>query len=138
MTGERIGDYTVERRLGSGGMGAVYLGRSPSGRAVAIKVVRPEYAADPEFRARFRTEVEAARRVGGFHTAAVVDADPDAERPWMASAYIKGPTLSEAVARHGPMDDRPCGRSGPDSPRRSRRSTPADWSTGTSSPGTSC
>ncbi|MFI5941750.1 protein kinase [Streptomyces uncialis] len=106
MTGERIGDYTVERRLGSGGMGAVYLGRSPSGRAVAIKVVRPEYAADPEFRARFRTEVEAARRVGGFHTAAVVDADPDAERPWMASAYIKGPTLSEAVARHGPMDDR--------------------------------
>ncbi|MFJ4771096.1 protein kinase [Streptomyces uncialis] len=106
MTGERIGDYTVERRLGSGGMGAVYLGRSPSGRAVAIKVVRPEYAADPEFRARFRTEVEAARRVGGFHTAAVVDADPDAERPWMASAYIKGPTLGEAVARHGPMDER--------------------------------
>ncbi|MYY09524.1 protein kinase [Streptomyces sp. SID4919] len=106
VTGERIGDYTVERRLGSGGMGAVYLGRSPSGRAVAIKVVRPEYAADPEFRARFRTEVEAARRVGGFHTAAVVDADPDAERPWMASAYIKGPTLGEAVARHGPMDDR--------------------------------
>ncbi|MDT0405214.1 MULTISPECIES: serine/threonine-protein kinase [Streptomyces] len=105
MTGARIGDYSIERKLGSGGMGSVYLGRSRSGRAVAIKVIRPEYAADPRFRDRFRKEVEAARRVGGFHTAAVVDADPDAAQPWMASAYVKGPTLAEAVARRGPLDE---------------------------------
>ncbi|MFI1018071.1 serine/threonine-protein kinase [Streptomyces sp. NPDC020965] len=106
VTEARIGDYVVERQLGSGGMGSVYLGRSPSGRAVAIKVVRAEYAADPEFRARFREEVEAARRVGGFHTAAVVDADPDAPQPWMASAYVKGPTLAAAVADSGPLEER--------------------------------
>ncbi|WP_225834014.1 serine/threonine-protein kinase [Streptomyces sp. NK08204] len=105
MTGARIGDYVIERELGSGGMGSVYLGRSRSGRAVAIKVIRAEYAADPRFRDRFRKEVEAARRVGGFHTAAVVDADPDAPQPWMASAYIKGPTLAEEVARRGPLSE---------------------------------
>ena len=103
MDGTRIGDYVVERELGSGGMGSVYLGRSRSGRAVAIKVIRAEYATDPQFRDRFRKEVEAARRVGGFHTAAVVDADPDAAQPWMASAYIKGPTLASQVDLHGPL-----------------------------------
>ncbi|QNS06003.1 serine/threonine-protein kinase [Streptomyces xanthii] len=96
---ERIGDYVVLRLLGSGGMGSVYLARSRSERLVAIKVIRPEYAADPRFRERFRQEVEAARKVGGFHTAAVVDADPDAVQPWMASAYIEGPTLQAEVAR---------------------------------------
>ncbi|MER7045206.1 MULTISPECIES: serine/threonine-protein kinase [Streptomyces] len=106
MPDERIGEYLIERLLGSGGMGTVYLGRSPSGRAVAIKVIRAEFAADPAYRARFRQEVEAARRVGGFHTAAVVDADPDAPEPWMASAYVQGPTLADAIDRQGPFDER--------------------------------
>ncbi|MFJ8849803.1 serine/threonine-protein kinase [Streptomyces sp. NPDC102437] len=106
MVGGRIGTYVIVRELGSGGMGSVYLGRSRAGRAVAIKVVRAEYAADPEFRKRFRKEVEAAAKVGGFHTAAVVDADADAPQPWMASAYIEGPTLAEEVARRGPLDER--------------------------------
>src|SRR5437868_11770955 len=97
----RIGVYTVERELGAGGMGTVHLARSPGGRAVAVKVARPELAADPHFRERFRAEVEAARRVGGFHTAPVVDADPDAEAPWLATAYIPGPTLAELIDRQG-------------------------------------
>ncbi|TVZ76423.1 RodZ domain-containing protein [Streptomyces sp. BK340] len=101
----RIGVYTVERELGAGGMGTVYLARSRSGRAVAVKVARPELAADPHFRQRFRAEVEAARRVGGFHTAPVVDADPEAETPWLATAYIPGPTLAELIERQGPMDE---------------------------------
>lgn len=101
----RIGVYAVERELGAGGMGKVYLARSPGGRAVAVKVVRSELAADPHFRERFRAEVEAARRVGGFHTAPVVDADPDAESPWLATAYVPGPTLAELVERHGPLDE---------------------------------
>ncbi|MGJ5749904.1 serine/threonine protein kinase [Streptomyces puniciscabiei] len=100
----RIGVYTVERELGAGGMGTVYLARSRGGRAVAVKVARPELAADPHFRERFRAEVEAARRVGGFHTAPVVDADPDAETPWLATAYIPGPTLAELIERQGPME----------------------------------
>ncbi len=102
---ERIGDYVVERELGAGGMGTVYLARSRGGRAVAVKVARPELAADPHFRARFRAEVDAARRVGGFHTAQVVDADPDAPAPWLATAYIAGPTLSGLLAERGPMDE---------------------------------
>ncbi|MER8224448.1 serine/threonine-protein kinase [Streptomyces sp. NPDC094143] len=102
----RIGVYAVERELGAGGMGTVYLARSRGGRAVAVKVARPELAADPHFRARFRAEVEAARRVGGFHTAPVVDADLDARAPWLATAYIPGPTLAELIEREGPMDER--------------------------------
>ncbi|MFD9245855.1 protein kinase [Streptomyces sp. NPDC059556] len=87
-------------------MGTVYLARSRGGRAVAVKVARPELASDPSFRARFRAEVAAARQVGGFHTAQVVDADPDAEAPWLATAYIPGPTLSALVTAEGPMDER--------------------------------
>ncbi|WP_442816586.1 serine/threonine-protein kinase [Streptomyces sp. NBC_01304] len=102
---ERIGDYAVERELGAGGMGTVYLARSRGGRTVAVKVARPELAADPHFRARFRAEVDAARRVGGFHTAQVVDADPDAAAPWLATAYIAGPTLSRLLAEQGPMGE---------------------------------
>lgn len=103
---ESIGVYTVERQLGAGGMGTVYLARSRGGRAVAVKVARPELAADRTFRARFRAEVDAARRVGGFHTAPVVDADPDAKAPWLATAYIPGPTLAELLEEQGPMDGR--------------------------------
>ncbi|MFJ3840687.1 serine/threonine-protein kinase [Streptomyces sp. NPDC090054] len=102
---KRIGDYTVIRLLGSGGMGSVFLARSLSGKLVAIKVIRPDHAADPRFRQRFRQEVEAARKVGGFHTAAVVDADPDAPQPWMASAYIEGPTLRAEVGRRGGLSE---------------------------------
>ncbi|WP_233415829.1 serine/threonine-protein kinase [Streptomyces sp. N35] len=101
----RIGPYTVERELGAGGMGMVYQARSRGGRTVAVKVARPELAADPHFRARFRAEVEAARKVGGFHTAQVVDADPDADTPWLATAYVAGPTLAGLIDRQGPMDE---------------------------------
>ncbi|MEV7283837.1 serine/threonine-protein kinase [Streptomyces sp. NPDC093252] len=94
---ERIGSYAVVRELGAGGMGTVYLARSRGGRLLAVKVARPELASDPDFRARFRAEVEAARRVGGFHTAQVVDADPDGEPPWLATAYLPGPTLAHVI-----------------------------------------
>ncbi|GAB2690389.1 serine/threonine-protein kinase [Kitasatospora kifunensis] len=101
----RIGSYTVERELGAGGMGTVYLARSRGGRAVAVKVARPELAVDPHFRERFRAEVAAARRVGGFHTALVVDADPEAQAPWLATAYVPGPTLSGLLVAEGPMSE---------------------------------
>ncbi|MFD8075098.1 serine/threonine-protein kinase [Streptomyces sp. NPDC059718] len=100
---EYAGQYRLESRLGSGGMGVVHLSRSTSGMRLAVKVVHEEFAKDPEFRARFRQEVAAARRVSGAFTASVVDADPDAERPWMATLYIPGPTLAEFVKRNGPV-----------------------------------
>lgn len=84
-------------------MGAVFLGTSPGGRPVAVKVVRPELADDPEFRARFAAEVQLARRVNGFCTAPVVDADPDADRPWLATLYLPAPSLLEAVRAQGPL-----------------------------------
>ncbi|MEW2452046.1 serine/threonine-protein kinase [Streptomyces parvulus] len=99
------GHYRLESRLGSGGMGVVHLARGTSGMRVAVKVVHASYAKDPEFRGRFRQEVAAARRVSGAFTAPVVDADPEAGRPWMATLYIPGPTLSEQVKRNGPMDE---------------------------------
>ncbi|MET9448663.1 serine/threonine-protein kinase [Streptomyces cinerochromogenes] len=102
---ERIGGYLVERRLGEGGMGTVYLARTRGGRAVALKVAKAELAADPVFRERFRSEVEAARAVGGFHTAPVVDADVDGDPLWLATAYIPGPTLAERLAAEGAMDE---------------------------------
>ncbi|MFF0521723.1 serine/threonine-protein kinase [Actinomadura nitritigenes] len=100
-----VGRYRLSGRLGGGGMGEVFFGRSPGGRPVAVKVVRPELAADPLFRRRFGQEVEAARRVGGFHTAPVVDADPDADPPWLVTAYVPGPSLMELVAAHGPLPE---------------------------------
>lgn len=103
--GTLVGRYVIEHKLGEGGMGTVYLARSRGGRAVAVKVARPELASDPSFRARFRAEVAAARQVGGFHTAQVVDADPDAEAPWLATAYIPGPTLSGLLTAEGPMGE---------------------------------
>ncbi|MDH6625849.1 outer membrane protein assembly factor BamB [Streptomyces sp. LBL] len=101
-----IGGYTLVDRLGSGGMGVVYLGRSASGRQVAVKVVHAQYAQDEEFRTRFRQEVAAARRVSGAFTAPVVDADPDAELPWMATLYVPGRTLEDRVARRGALSGR--------------------------------
>ncbi|MGW1223304.1 serine/threonine-protein kinase [Streptomyces californicus] len=97
------GAYRLEALLGSGGMGVVHLARSASGMQLAVKVVHAPYAADPEFRARFRQEVAAARRVSGAFTAPVVDADPEAGRPWMATLYVPGPTLAEQVKRNGPL-----------------------------------
>ncbi|MFE6844477.1 protein kinase [Streptomyces sp. NPDC057686] len=100
------GRYRLVGRLGQGGMGVVYLGRSQSGRAVAVKVVRPELSTEPGFKRRFADEVAAARRVGGFHTAPVVDADPDGEPAWLVTAFVPGPTLQAVLARVGslPLD----------------------------------
>jgi hypothetical protein len=98
-----VGPYRLLGRLGSGGMGRVYLGRSAGGRTVAVKIVHPHFALDEEFRARFRREVDAARRVGGAWTAPVLDADPGARVPWVATAYAAGPSLSAAVADGGPL-----------------------------------
>ncbi|MFH8894874.1 protein kinase [Streptomyces coeruleorubidus] len=98
-----VGPYRLLGRLGAGGMGRVYLGRSAGGRTVAVKIVHPHFALDEEFRARFRREVDAARRVGGAWTAPVLDADPDARVPWVATAYAAGPSLSAAVAEGGAL-----------------------------------
>ncbi|MGC0411304.1 serine/threonine protein kinase [Streptomyces sp. SAI-195] len=98
-----VGPYRLLGRLGSGGMGRVYLGRSTGGRTVAVKIVHPHFALDEEFRARFRREVAAARRVGGAWTAPVLDADPEARVPWVATAYAAGPSLTAAVADGGPL-----------------------------------
>ncbi|MFF4826630.1 serine/threonine-protein kinase [Streptomyces sp. NPDC001312] len=99
-----IGGYPLEARLGSGGMGTVFLARTSSGRAVAIKLIHQQFAGDDEFRIRFRQEVAAARRVSGAFTAAVVDAAPEAEQPWMATTYIEGHTLAERIATKGPLN----------------------------------
>ncbi|AZQ36531.1 serine/threonine-protein kinase [Streptomyces cyaneochromogenes] len=101
---EYAGHYRLESHLGSGGMGVVHLARSTSGMQLAVKVVHAEFARDPEFRGRFRQEVGAARKVSGAFTAPVVDADPEAERPWMATLFIPGPTLADHVKRNGPME----------------------------------
>lgn len=101
-----IGGYTLLGRLGAGGMGVVYLGVSASGRQVAVKLVREPYAQEEEFRTRFRQEIGAARRVSGAFTAPVVDADPDADRPWMATLYVPGLNLAEAVEKDGPLSQR--------------------------------
>ncbi|MET7681248.1 serine/threonine-protein kinase [Streptomyces sp. NPDC005423] len=98
-----VGPYRLLGRLGSGGMGRVYLGRNAGGRTVAVKIVHPHFALDEEFRARFRREVDAARRVGGAWTAPVLDADPEAAVPWVATAYVAGPSLTAAVADGGPL-----------------------------------
>lgn len=99
----RIGPYLLLGRLGAGGMGRVYLARSEGGRTVAVKVVHPEHVADPQFRARFRREVDAARRVGERYTAPVLDAAPDAEYPWVATGYVPGLSLEQVVRGHGAL-----------------------------------
>ena len=100
-----IGGYRLRGRLGAGGMGRVYLASTPAGRAVALKVVRPELSEDQVFRARFRQEIQAARRVHGLYTAQVLDAGPAATPPWLVTAYVPGPSLQEAVTGNGPMPE---------------------------------
>ncbi|MES9520858.1 serine/threonine-protein kinase [Streptomyces capoamus] len=103
----RIGAYRLLARLGAGGMGNVYLARSDRGRTVAVKLVREELAAREEFRARFRQEVQAARRVGGYWTAPVLDADTEAAVPWVATGYVAGPSLQQVVGHdHGALPER--------------------------------
>ncbi|MBA9054972.1 hypothetical protein HDA42_004150 [Streptomyces costaricanus] len=104
---QRIGGYRLLARLGAGGMGMVYLARSDRGRTAAVKLVREELAAREEFRARFRREVGAARRVGGYWTAPVLDADTEAAVPWVATGYVAGPSLQQVVGHdHGALPER--------------------------------
>lgn len=84
-------------------MGKVYLSYTPGGRPVAIKVIRPEFGEDAEFRRRFAQEVQSAQRVQGLFTAPVIDADTDGAQPWLATAYVPGPSLADAVVAHGAL-----------------------------------
>ncbi|MER7153822.1 serine/threonine-protein kinase [Streptomyces lydicus] len=102
----RIGAYRLIGRLGEGGMGRVFLARSDRGRTVAVKLVRAELADEEEFRARFRREVRAAQQVGGEWTAPVLDADTEAETPWLATGYIAGPSLQQVVGGGPPLPER--------------------------------
>src|ERR1700733_4605525 len=99
------GEFRLRARLGAGGMGQVYLGMSPAGRAVAIKVVHPELARDTEFINRFRGEVAAAQAVNGIYTAQVVATGLYEQPPWLATAYVPGPTLQQLVDEQGPLPE---------------------------------
>ncbi|MEU4280868.1 serine/threonine-protein kinase [Streptomyces tanashiensis] len=98
-----VAGYRLAARLGAGGMGKVYLSYTPGGRPVAIKLIRPEFGEDAEFRRRFAQEVRSAQRVQGLFTAPVIDADPDGAQPWLATAYVPGPSLADAVVAHGAL-----------------------------------
>ncbi|WP_369147330.1 serine/threonine-protein kinase [Streptomyces sp. R44] len=98
-----IGGYRIQARLGAGGMGVVYLAHTPGGRPIALKAVREDFAADPEFRRRFAQEVASASRIHGLFTAQVVDHGADDRVPWLATAYVPGPSLQQVVERHGPL-----------------------------------
>lgn len=100
---ERIGPYRVVGRIGAGGMGAVYAGIDPAGSCAAVKVVHPQYAADPDFRARFAREVSLVASVSATCTAAYFGADTGAEAPWMATEYVPGDTLRVHVRKNGPL-----------------------------------
>src|ERR1700760_754225 len=100
---QQIGGFRLRSRLGAGGMGRVYLGFSPAGRAVAVKVVHPAYARDPGFRQRFAREVRAAETGSGAFTAPGGAAGPDDAPPWLATAFVPGPSLADVVAEAGPL-----------------------------------
>ncbi|MET9497875.1 serine/threonine-protein kinase [Streptomyces sp. NPDC006552] len=100
---EVVGGYRLAAVLGSGGMGKVFLSYTPGGRPLAIKVIRPEFSEDAEFRRRFQREVRSAQRVQGLYTAPVIDHDTEAGRPWLATAYVPGPSLAHAVAEYGAL-----------------------------------
>jgi eukaryotic-like serine/threonine-protein kinase len=127
----QIGPYRVVARLGAGGMGRVYLGLSPGGRKVAIKVIGPELAERPGFRARFARELAAARKVSGTFTVPVVDGDPDGPVPWLATLYVTGPSLAEVVGGTGGCPPTRCWRWPPGSLRGWPISTLREWCTGT-------
>jgi hypothetical protein len=101
----QIGPYRLRGRLGAGGMGQVFLASTPAGRLIALKVVRPELSGDQEFRERFRQEIAAARQVRGLYTAELVDADPDADPPWLATAYVPGSSLQQVLDSRGPLPE---------------------------------
>ncbi|MGH9110842.1 MAG: serine/threonine-protein kinase [Acidimicrobiales bacterium] len=111
--GDAVGPYRLVESLGRGGMGEVWRAEDPTGasggapRLVAIKLLDPGLARDPATRARFGREVAALRKVASPHVAQLLDADVDADMPWLASAYVAGPTLAEQVERHGPLADAP-------------------------------
>ncbi|MFC8826299.1 bifunctional serine/threonine-protein kinase/ABC transporter substrate-binding protein [Streptomyces sp. NPDC057137] len=98
-----IGGHRLLARLGAGGMGVVYLGRTETGALAAVKVIQAEYADDPGFRARFRREVDLARRVSSPWAVPVTGAAAAAAEPWLATAFVPGPSLGEAVTAHGPL-----------------------------------
>ncbi|MFJ9825079.1 protein kinase [Streptomyces sp. NPDC101160] len=98
-----VAGYRLAARLGAGGMGKVYLSYTPGGRPVAVKVIRPEFGEDAEFRRRFAQEVRSAQRVQGLYTAPVIDADAEGAHPWLATAYVPGPSLADAVVTHGAL-----------------------------------
>src|SRR5579859_4772134 len=100
---EQVGGYRLHARLGSGGMGEVFLCLTDPDRPVAVKVIRRDFAGDAQFRARFVREIRAARRVSGSRVAQLLDADPYADTPWLATAYVPGPTLAEAVELYGAL-----------------------------------
>jgi eukaryotic-like serine/threonine-protein kinase len=99
----RIGPYRLRGVLGSGGMGRVFLGASAEGQLAAVKVIRADLASDPEFRARFRREVTVARKLSSRYTVPLIHADTDGPVPWLATAYVSGPSLADAVTEHGPL-----------------------------------
>ncbi|UUU21762.1 serine/threonine-protein kinase [Streptomyces sp. DSM 40750] len=98
-----VASYRLAARLGSGGMGTVYLSYTPGGHPIALKTIRPELSEDPQFRHRFKQEVQAAQRVQGLYTAPVLDHDTEGDQPWLATAYVPGPSLHAAVAEHGAL-----------------------------------
>src|ERR1700733_14893591 len=100
-----IGEFRLRARLGAGGMGRVYLGFSPAGRAVAVKVVHPHLAGDREFLERFRREVAAASTVSGMYAAAVVASGVADDPPWLATAYVPGPSLAVLIDGYGPLSE---------------------------------
>ena len=100
-----IGEFRLHAQLGAGGMGQVYLGFSPAGRAVAVKVIHPQFARDQEFLRRFSHEVAAASAVGGMYTAPVVGYDLQGSMPWLATAYVPGPPIAAVVARYGALPE---------------------------------